>query len=121
MKRQLIAMALIWTLLVAQSPALADQIQLLQLKKDTVMGMKDGAMSKIPASEVAGVQGPYTVSGIFIEFSHQGTTYRLKASDTNIKVNTPRTCLPGEKKVAEANTQIGATQMGSGESGCVDP
>tara|TARA_R110000803_G_scaffold58608_3_gene116802 strand:+ start:57 stop:428 length:372 start_codon:yes stop_codon:yes gene_type:complete len=118
MIRNLIALTISCLLLASAGTAQAEAAQLLVLKKDSVMGMKDGAMARIPASELDSVTGPYTSSGIFVEFSHNGTKYRLKASDTNIKNDVKRTCLPGEVKYAQANQQIGATQMGSGESSC---
>ncbi len=118
MTRKIIALTISCLLLASAGAAHAEESQLLVLKKDTVMGMKDGSMARISAVDLQSVTGPYTSTGIFIEFTHEGVKYRLKASDTNIKNDAPRTCLPGEVKYAQANQQIGATQMGSGESSC---
>ena len=100
------------------SAAQADEGDVLSFKKPVVMGMIDGNLKKIDTSTITGVTGPYEQNGIFLDFTFNGQLYRVKASDTNFQKKIYRTCLPGEIKIAQSNQQIGATQMGSGESSC---
>lgn len=108
--------SLVCLLVVGQAFAAAE----ITLKKDQVRGMKDGQMTTISKSEIARPNGENIEAekvGPFYQFTHNGSTYKLRVSDVNV-IGSKRACLPGETKVIAENASIGGTQMGSGAYDC---
>ncbi|KCZ89467.1 hypothetical protein [Hyphomonas johnsonii] len=120
MTRILFALALSCAFMASAGLAQADDATPLAFKKTSVMAMIDGKLTRVDTTAFKQLDTPYEVDGMFVKFTHGGKEYRVKATDTNVETNKPRVCGPTEIKVAQSNQKIGATQMGSGESACVN-
>jgi hypothetical protein len=113
MMRQVVLAALV---LFAPAASYAEEIT--GFKKAVVLGKEDGSLGPINTADIS-LPVEATLKGVFLEFTVDGKQYMIKASDAFTTAKVQRVCLPGERKYAEANTQLGGTQMGSGESACV--
>lgn len=109
---------IVLTALVLFTPAASHADEITGFKKAVVLGKENGSLRTIETAKIS-LPVEATLKGVFLEFTADGTHYMIKASDAVTTAKVQRACLPGERKYAEANTQLGGTQMGSGESACV--
>lgn len=89
------------------------------LKKPTSIGLKDGKKHIFTADDAMWPVENAERNGAVFAFSYQGSEYRLRVNDANSSVVVARPCMEGEYKTADANSKIGASQMGSGTDRCV--